>query len=232
MRIPVVLYEDNHLLVVNKPTGMLVQGDSSGDECVLDLMKTFVARRDVKPGKVFMGLPHRLDRPVSGVLVLAKTSKALSRLSASFREREVRKIYWAVVCNSPGENSGVLVDWLRKDERTNTSRWVKAGSAGSKEAQLHYCVLASSKRYWLLELELYTGRHHQIRAQLSAKGCPIKGDLKYGANRSNRGGGIHLHARRLIIPHPVKAISVEVTAPLPEDSVWKLFAVDFDGDSR
>jgi len=230
MRVPVVLYEDNHLLVVNKPPGMLVQKDRSGNKCVLDLMKVFIARRDAKSGNVFMGLPHRLDRPISGALVLAKTSKALSRLSASFRERKATKIYWAVVCNSPDENSGALVDWLKKDVRTNISRRVKAGSAGAKEAQLRYCVLASRKRYWLLEVELYTGRHHQIRAQLSAKGCPIKGDLKYGAKRSNRGGGIHLHARRLIIPHPVREISVEVTAPLPEDSVWKLFATDFDGD--
>jgi len=223
-----ILFEDNHVLVVNKPPGMLAQGDITGDECALDMKKDFIGTRDAKPGNVFLGLPHRLDRPSSGVLVLAKTSKALTRLAASFRDRDIAKIYWAVVEAPAAEKEGELVHWLKKDGRTNTSRLVKEGSPGAKEARLRYRVLGSSDRYWLLEVELLTGRHHQIRAQLSAVGCPIKGDLKYGAKRSNPGGGIHLHARRLETPHPVGGGTLEVTAPVPDDPVWKVFAAEFD----
>ncbi len=217
---PEILYEDNHVIAVNKPPGVLVQGDKSGDICILDLVKAFLKERDGKPGNVFLGLPHRLDRPTSGVLVLAKTSKALSRLSASFRDRDVSKIYWAVVEASPGNPEGELTDWLKKDDRTNTSRRVKADTPGAKEARLRYRLLGGSERCWLIEVELLTGRHHQIRVQLSAMGCAIKGDLKYGANRSNRNGGIHLHARYLETSHPTGKERLKITATTPEDPVW------------
>lgn len=217
---PQILYEDNHVIAVNKPAGMLVQGDKTGDTCVLDEVKAFLKERDGKPGNVFLGLPHRLDRPTSGVLVLAKTSKALSRLAASFRERDVSKVYWAVVEAPPEESEGELTDWLKKDGRTNTSRRVKAGTSGAKEARLRYRLLGASERYWLIEVELLTGRHHQIRVQLSAMGCVIKGDLKYGAKRSNPGGGIHLHARYLETAHPTVKERLKITAPTPDDPVW------------
>jgi len=217
---PEILYEDNHVIAVNKPPGVLVQGDKSGDICILDLVKAFLKERDGKPGNVFLGLPHRLDRPTSGVLVLAKTSKALSRLAASFRDRDVSKIYRAVVESPPENPEGELTDWLKKDGRTNTSRRVKAGTPGAKEARLRYKLLGASERYWLIEVELLTGRHHQIRVQLSAMGCVIKGDLKYGAKRSNRNGGIHLHARYLETAHPTGKERLKITAATPDDSVW------------
>ena len=223
MSFPDIIYEDNHVLAVNKPSGMLVQGDRTGDTCVLDAMKDFIRDRDRKPGNVFLGLPHRLDRPTSGVLVLAKTSKALSRMAAAFRDRDIRKIYWAVVESPPPSDGGELVDWLRKDGKTNTSRRVAAGGAGVREARLRYRLLGASERYWRLEVELFTGRHHQIRVQLSGLGCPIKGDLKYGARRSDPGGGIHLHARRLVMPHPVRDDSLDLTAPPPAGPVWDAF---------
>ena len=220
METPEILYEDNHVLAVNKPTGMLVQGDKSGDVSILDMVKVFLKERDDKPGNVFLGLPHRLDRPTSGVLILAKTSKALSRLAASFRDRDVSKIYWALVEAPPENPEGELIDWLKKDGRTNTSRRVMVGTPGAKEAQLRYKLLGASERYWLIEVELLTGRHHQIRVQLSAMGCRVKGDLKYGAKRSNPGGGIHLHARRLETAHPTKDSRLVITAPTPDDPVW------------
>jgi len=218
---PEILYEDNHVIAVNKAPGVLVQGDKTGDSCILDQVKAFLKDRDGKPGNVFLGLPHRLDRPTSGVLVLAKTSKALSRLAASFRDRDVSKIYWAVVENPPENPERELSDWLKKDGRTNTSRRVKPGTPGAKEARLRYKLLGSSERYWLVEVELLTGRHHQIRVQLSAMGCVIKGDLKYGAKRSNRNGGIHLHARYLETAHPTVKERLKITAPVPGDPVWK-----------
>ncbi|MCG8454417.1 MAG: RluA family pseudouridine synthase [Spirochaetales bacterium] len=223
MEIPQILYEDNHLLVVNKPTGLLVQGDKTGDSCLLDVMKAHIKKRDNKPGQVFLGLPHRLDRPTSGVVVLAKTTKALSRLSAAFRDRTVDKVYWAVVGAPLPEMEGELVHWLRKDGRTNTSRSVKAEAPGAKKARLRYKVLHASERYYLVEILLLTGRHHQIRAQLSASGCPIKGDLKYGFKRSDPGGGIHLHARSLAFPHPTKKEKICVEAPVPSSGVWGIF---------
>lgn len=223
MNVPEIIYEDNHILAVNKPAGMLVQGDWTGDDSILDVMKEYIRKRDSKPGNVFLGLPHRLDRPTSGILVLAKTSKALSRLAATFRDRRVSKIYWAVVEKAPPENKGELVDWLMKDSRTNTSRRVKESLPGAKEARLRYQLLASSEHSWLLEVELLTGRHHQIRAQLSAIGCSIKGDLKYGSRRSEPGGGILLHARRLILDHPVKSDPLELTAGIPEAAAWNAF---------
>ena len=224
MAIPEILHEDNHVLAVNKPPGLLVQGDRSGDESALDVMKAFLKERDAKPGNVFLGLPHRLDRPTSGVLALAKTSKALSRLTASFRDRKVAKIYWAVVAAPPPEEEGELTDWLRKDAKTNTSRRVPEGAPGAKEARLRYRLLRASDRYFLLEVILLTGRHHQIRAQLSGIGCPIKGDLKYGSRRSDPGGGIHLHARRLTLPHPVRSEDLDLIAPPPPGPLWDALA--------
>jgi len=220
MKSPEILYEDNHVIAVNKAPGVLVQGDRTGDTSILDQVKVFLKERDGKPGNVFLGLPHRLDRPTSGVLVLAKTSKALSRLAASFRDRDVSKIYWAVVEKPPENSEGELSDWLKKDGRTNTSRRVKAGTPGAKEARLRYKLLGASDSYWLIEIELLTGRHHQIRVQLSAMGCAIKGDLKYGAKRSNRNGGIHLHARYLETAHPTVKERLKITAPAPDDPVW------------
>jgi 23S rRNA pseudouridine1911/1915/1917 synthase len=230
MPVPEIIYEDNHVIAVNKPPGMLVQGDRTGDKCVLDVIRSHIKERDRKPGNVFLGLPHRLDRPTSGVLILAKTSKALTRLSESFRNRDTAKIYWAVVESAPESPRGELIHWLKKDGRTNTSRRADPGSPGAREARLRYSLLGASDRYWLVEVELLTGRHHQIRAQLSAVGCPIKGDLKYGAKRSNRNGGIHLHARSLETAHPTRESRILVVASPPEDPVWNAFSADF-GDS-
>ncbi len=221
--IPQILYEDNHVIAVNKAPGLLAQGDRTGNASILDLVKSFIKERDAKPGKVFLGLPHRLDRPAGGVLLLAKTSKALSRLAAAFRNGLVSKTYWAVVESPPKPPQGTLVDWLIKDGRKNISRCVDASVAGARQAELSYQLIGKSERYWLVELSLITGRHHQIRVQLSAIGCPIKGDLKYGAKRSNPSGGIALHARRLELPHPVRQEMLILTAPPPEDTVWKFF---------
>lgn len=216
-----ILYEDNHLLVVNKRAGEIVQGDRTGDECLAETLKAFVAQRDAKPGQVFMGIPHRLDRPVSGIVVFAKTSKALERLAALFREGEVHKTYWALCCAAPARPEGLLEDWLVRNEKLNKTFIAKAGEKNreAKLARLRYRSLGSTERYHLVEVELLTGRHHQIRCQLAGMGCPIKGDLKYGASRSNPDGGISLHARHISFVHPVRKTPVDITAPLP--SSWR-----------
>ena len=216
-----ILYEDNHLLVVNKKTGEIVQGDKTSDEPLTETYKAFIAQRDAKPGQVFMGLPHRLDRPVSGIVVLAKTSKALERLNAMFRDSDVRKIYWALVCREPQPAEGRLEDMMWRNEKQNKSYVCRPGSArtDAKLAKLNYRKIGKTDRYWLGEVELLTGRHHQIRCQLSNLGCPIKGDLKYGAPRSNPDGGISLHARSITFIHPVKKEKLTVEAPVP--STWK-----------
>jgi 23S rRNA pseudouridine1911/1915/1917 synthase len=216
-----ILYEDNHLLIVNKKVGEIVQGDKTGDEPLSDTYKAFIAMRDSKPGQVFLGLPHRLDRPVSGITVLAKTSKALERLNAMFRDSQVHKFYWAMVCAEPDSSEGLLEDMLWRDERQNKSFVCRPGAArrDAKMARLRYMRLGRTDRYVVLEVELMTGRHHQIRCQLSHMGCPIKGDLKYGAPRSNPDGGISLHARRISFLHPVKKEQVTVEAPVPAS--WK-----------
>ncbi len=224
---PEIIYEDNHVLAINKPCGMLVQGDITGDMCALDVMKEHIKTRDSKPGNVFLGLPHRLDRPASGVLVLAKTSKALGRLSESFREGHTEKIYWAAVSAPPPAEEGECVNWLVKNSKTNASRICSPGTKGGREARLKYRLIGESKSYWLLEVHLLTGRHHQIRVQLAAMGCCIKGDLKYGARRSNPGGGIHLHARSLSIPHPVRKSRLELTADPASDAVWNSLMKNF-----
>ena len=210
-----ILLEDNHLLIFNKRTGEIVQGDKTGDEPLSETLKAFIAQRDDKPGQVFMGVPHRLDRPVSGVCVFAKTSKALERLNEMLRNGDLHKTYWALTANKPPKDSDTLTDNLVRNEAQNKSYVAKSG----KEARLKYTLIQTTDRYFLLEVELYTGRHHQIRCQLSHMGCPIKGDLKYGARRSNPDGGISLMARRIQFIHPVKKTEVDVTAPVPAS--WK-----------
>ena len=210
-----ILYEDNHLLVFNKRTGEIVQGDKSGDEPLSETLKAFIALRDEKPGQVFLGVPHRLDRPVSGVTLFAKTSKALERLNQMLRQGEIHKTYWALTAEKPPKNSDGLTDLRSRNEAQNKAYVSKNG----KEARLKYTLIQTTDRYYLLEIELYTGRHHQIRCQLSHMGCSIKGDLKYGAKRSNPDGGISLLARHIQFIHPVKKTEVDVTAPVPE--TWK-----------
>lgn len=210
-----ILYEDNHLLLLNKRTGEIVQGDKTGDEPLSETLKAFIAQRDGKPGQVFMGVPHRLDRPVSGVVLFAKTSKALERLNEMLRKGQIHKTYWALTANHPPKDSDTLTDLLIRNEAQNKSFVSKTG----KEARLKYTLIQTTERYFLLEVELYTGRHHQIRCQLSHMGCPIKGDLKYGAKRSNPDGGISLLARHIQFIHPVKKTEVDVTAPVPAS--WK-----------
>lgn len=216
-----ILYEDNHLLVVNKLPGEIVQGDKTGDEPLSETLKRYIAERDSKPGKVFMGVPHRLDRPVSGITVFAKTSKALERLSEMFRSGEVHKTYYALCCNAPARKEDLLEQWMVRNEKLNKSRIVpsKEGHPDAKLARLRYRHVMDTERYHLLEVELLTGRHHQIRCQLSAAGCPIKGDLKYGAPRSNPDGSICLHAGRIRFVHPVKKEEMTLTAAVPEG--WK-----------
>lgn len=209
-----ILYEDNHLLIINKRVGEIVQGDKTGDEPLSETLKVFVARRDAKPGKVFMGVPHRLDRPVSGVVIFAKTSKALERLNEMFRSEgdKIQKRYRALVERCPEPSEGELVHYLLRNEKQNKSYPYLHPKNGAKESKLRYKLIHPTIRYFLVEVELLTGRHHQIRCQLSAIGCPIKGDLKYGARRSNRDGGISLHAYSVSFVHPVKKERVEVIA--------------------
>jgi len=214
-----ILFEDNHILIFNKRAGEITQGDKTGDECLAETLKAFIAQRDGKPGKVFMGIPHRLDRPCSGITIFAKTSKALERISEMFRTGDVHKIYWALCCGKPDPQSGSLENYLIRNEKQNKSFIAKGGAKDAKLAKLNYRYLLSTDRYHLIEVELLTGRHHQIRCQLSAIGCHIKGDLKYGAPRSNPDGGICLHSRHVSFEHPVKHIQIELTAPLPDS--WK-----------
>ena len=218
-----VLYEDNHIIIINKVAGEIVQGDKTGDKSLCDNMKAFLKEKYAKPGNVFVGLPHRLDRPVSGVVVLAKTSKALERLNNMFRDGNVKKIYWAITKERPQQSEGELSSWILRNEKMNKSFCYTKEVKGSKHALLYYRHIAESKNYSLIEVELKTGRHHQIRCQLSSIGCPIKGDLKYGAKRSNPDGSISLHARYIEFTHPVSKELIQVTAPLPKDSLWQSF---------
>ena len=212
-----ILYEDNHLLALNKLPGQIAQGDKTGDTPLADLVKAYIKERDAKPGNVFCGVIHRLDRPVSGVILFAKTSKALSRMTQLVKERDFQKRYWAVVKEAPAEPVGTLEDWLVKDEAQNKSRVVPAGTKGAKQASLDYRLLGvSDGGYHLLEVNLHTGRHHQIRCQLAHIGCYIKGDLKYGAPRSNPDGSISLHARQVSFSHPVTHSQTTITAPCPD----------------
>jgi len=220
---PQILFEDNHLLIVNKAPGEICQGDKTGDEPLPEKLKAFLKQRDEKPGNVFLGVVHRLDRPVSGVVILAKTSKALERMNAQIRDRELEKTYWAIVPKRPDPAEGRLEHWLIKDQANNRSKIVRENTSGAKLAILNYSLRASLERYHLVEVSLETGRHHQIRVQLAAIGCPIRGDLKYGSKRSNDDGSVSLHAARLRFVHPVRKETIEVTAPPPPDPLWKLF---------
>lgn len=216
-----VLYEDNHILVANKPNNMLVQADTTGDVALEDLAKQYIKIKYNKPGAVFLNAVHRIDRPVSGVVVFARTSKALARLNEQFRSKEIKKTYWAIVKNLPKVESATLEDYIRRDAKKNKSFVCQKDAKDAKLARLSYSLIASSENYHLLEIDLHTGRHHQIRCQLSHMGCPIKGDLKYGAERSNKDGGISLHARSVEFIHPVTKESIKITAPVPEDNLWK-----------
>lgn len=217
-----IIFEDNHLLIINKKVGQLVQGDKTGDESLLELIKNFIKKRDEKPGNVFLGLVHRIDRPTSGLVIYAKTSKALSRLTQMVKNREIKKTYWAVVAKEMIPQTQRLVHYLKKNEKNNKAIVFPRATDGAKEAILTYNVLKSLDNYLLLEVDLETGRHHQIRAQLSKTGVPVKGDLKYGSPRSNPDGGIHLHARKLEFTHPVTKEKLEITAPVPQnDALWK-----------
>ncbi len=216
-----VKYEDNHIIIVRKESGEIVQGDKTGDLPLSETVKSYIKTAYAKPGAVFLGVVHRLDRPVAGLVVFARTSKALSRMNDMFRKGEVRKTYWAVVSNCPKEMSGTLTHWLVKNEKQNKSYVVEATAKDAKKAVLNYRVLAHSDNYSLVEVELLTGRHHQIRCQLAAIGCPIKGDLKYGAKRSNPDGSISLLARSVDFIHPVSKQHIHVESEVPDEKLWK-----------
>ncbi|MFK7049215.1 Ribosomal large subunit pseudouridine synthase C [Flavobacterium columnare] len=216
-----VLYEDNHLIVVNKRVGDIVQGDKTGDKPLSDVVKEYLKEKYNKPGEVFLGVVHRLDRPTTGIVLFAKTSKALSRLNDLFKNRATQKTYWAVVKNKPPQTEATLVHYLKRNPQKNTSKAHTKEVLDSKKAILDYKIIKELNHYFALEINLHTGRHHQIRSQLSAIGCPIKGDLKYGFDRSNTDGGIHLHARKLELIHPVSKEKMKIIAPVPEDIIWK-----------
>ena len=218
-----VIYEDNHIIIVNKTSSEIVQGDKTGDTPLSEIVKQYIKEKYDKPGNVFLGVTHRLDRPVSGIVVFAKTSKALSRLNEMFRNNEVKKTYWAVVKNQPPQLEGELVHFMVKNEKQNKSYAYAKEVPNSKKAILNYKVIGHSTNYFLLEVDLKTGRHHQIRCQLAKMGCTIKGDLKYGSPRSNPDGSICLHARSISFIHPVSKELIDVKAPLPSDGVWDAF---------
>ncbi len=217
------LYEDNHIIIVSKQSGEIVQGDKTGDTPLSETVAAYLKEKYSKPGNVFVGVTHRLDRPVSGTVVLAKTSKALARMNEMFRVGSVDKRYLAIVKNRPVNPQGELVNWLVRNEKQNRSYAYDHEVPGSKKAILRYRLIASSVNYHLIEVELMTGRHHQIRCQLAKMGCPIKGDLKYGAERSNPDGSISLHAYHVTFEHPVSHVMIDVKAPLPQDSLWQSF---------
>ncbi len=216
-----VIHEDNHLIVVNKRVGDIVQGDKTGDKPLSDIVKEYIKEKYNKPGEVFLGVVHRLDRPTTGIVVFARTSKALSRMNELFSNRETQKTYWAVVKNKPVKSQDKLVHYIKRNEKNNTSKAHLYEVPDSKLASLEYKIIKELTNYTALEIELHTGRHHQIRAQLAAIGSPIKGDLKYGFDRSNPDGGIHLHARKLSFTHPVSKEAITIIAPTPDDVIWK-----------
>jgi len=219
-----VLYEDNHLLVINKPTGVLVQGDATGDKPLSEICKDYIKVRYKKPGEVFLGVVHRLDRPVSGVVVFARTSKALERMNALFRNKETRKTYWAVVKAKPAANEGNLMHWLVKDEKKNKTTAFKRDHPQGLRSELNFKVIADRAGFFLLEVNPVTGRPHQIRVQLASMNCPIVGDVKYGFPAPNPDGSICLHAQKLEFVHPVKQEPMVITAPLPQNDFWKPFS--------
>lgn len=215
-----ILYEDNHLIAINKRCGDLVQGDQTGDQPLNEVVKAFLKEKYRKPGKVYLGVVHRLDRPTSGVVLFAKTSKALSRLNRQFADHTPKKTYWAIVQETPHPEAGTLIHFLQRKSKNNKSYSYRKKVKNSKKGVLRYKTLQSLNHYTALEIDLQTGRHHQIRSQLSVIGCPIKGDLKYGFARSNKDGGIHLHARKLTLVHPVKKERISFIAPPPHDVLW------------
>lgn len=215
-----VLFEDNHIVVVNKRAGDITQGDKTGDKPLSDVVKEYIKDKYNKPGKVFLGVVHRLDRPTSGIIIFARTSKSLERLNKMLRDKNIHKTYWAVVKNGIEKNSATLTNFLKKDPKKNKSFVYKKEIQGCKKAILHYKLIKKLDNYSLLEIDLETGRHHQIRTQLSAIGHPIKGDLKYGFSRSNKDGSIHLHARKIQFTHPVSKEEINIIAPTPNESIW------------
>ena len=216
-----VLYEDNHIIIINKKVGDIAQGDKTGDQPLGELVKEYIKKKYNKPGNVYLGVVHRLDRPTSGIIIFARTSKALERLNKMLREKQIKKTYWAVVKNAPLEKENTLINFLKKNPKNNKSTVFHKETEGSKKAILHYKTIKNLDNYCLLEIDLETGRHHQIRAQLASIGSPIKGDLKYGFSRSNKNGGIHLHARQIVFVHPVTKETIKIEAPLPSrDSIW------------
>ena len=220
-----VLYEDNHIIAVNKTCNEIVQGDKTGDTPLSETVKAYIKAKYNKPGEVFLGVTHRLDRPTSGVVLFARTSKALTRLNEMFKSHEqIKKTYWAIVQGAPKQPEARLENWLTRNEQLNKSFIAKPGAKEAKQAVLTYKTLVKGEHYTLLEVNLETGRHHQIRCQLAAIGCPVKGDLKYGAKRSNPDGGICLHARKIEFIHPVSKQLICITAPVPNDSLWQQFS--------
>ena len=217
----IVLYEDNHIIAVNKRVGDIIQGDKTGDNPLSEIVKSFLKKKYNKPNNVFLGVVHRIDRPASGVVIFAKTSKSLKRLNNMIKNLEIEKFYWAITKNKPEKRNDTLVHWLKKNPKNNKSTHFKKETENSKKAILHYKIIKELKNYYLLELLLETGRHHQIRTQLSAIGCPIKGDLKYGYDRSNKDGGICLHAKKISFSHPVTKKKILISAPLFEHDIWK-----------
>ncbi len=215
-----VLYEDNHIIAINKRPSDIVQGDKTGDVTLADMVKEYIKAKYKKAGEVFLGVAHRIDRPVSGIVIFARTSKALTRINEMFKTKEIQKTYWAIVANRPPESSGTLTHYLRRNEQQNKSYAFDKEVEGSKKAELSYHLIAQSDRYYLLEIDLHTGRHHQIRCQLAKINCPIKGDLKYGSPRSNPDASIHLLARQVRFIHPVKKEEITIIAPPPNDNLW------------
>ncbi len=226
-----VIYEDNHVIIVSKQSGEIVQGDKTGDKPLSETVKQYIKEAYAKPGDVFLGVVHRLDRPVFGLVLFARTSKALARMNTMFANGEVHKTYWAVVKDAPEQPEGTLTHWLVRNEKQNKSYIVKP-SEQAKYAELDYALLGQSNNYFLLQIALKTGRHHQIRVQLSAIGCPIKGDLKYGAKRSNPDGSIALHARELKFVHPVSKQSLVITAPVPDEPLWQYFETTIENQTH
>ena len=216
-----VLFEDNHLIIINKRTGDIIQGDKTKDTPLVEIVKEYLKIKHDKPGNVYLGVIHRIDRPTSGIVMFAKTSKALSRMNAMLKNQDVNKLYWAITQNKPDNKTGKLIHWLRKNPKNNKSTHFSKETANTKKAVLNYRILKTLDNYYLLEIKMESGRHHQIRCQLQAIGCPIKGDIKYGSKRTNKDGSIDLHARNLQLIHPVTKKEIDVTAPVRDEKIWK-----------